>query len=111
MFELEGKVALITGGSRGIGRAIAIKLAENGVHVVVNYVRHRRDAESTAQEVEKNGVKCYVVKANVANDDDVKSMFDGIGKEFGRLNFMVSNAASGSGRMVLMTLCVRRLRA
>ena len=50
MFQLEGKVALITGGSRGIGRAIAIRLAQNGVHVVVNYVRHRKDAESTAQK-------------------------------------------------------------
>jgi enoyl-[acyl-carrier protein] reductase III len=95
MFQLEGKVALITGGSRGIGRAIAIKLAKNGVHVVVNYVRHRRDAESTAQEVESCGVRCLVVKANVANDEDVGSMFDSIGKEFGELQIMVSNAASG----------------
>ena len=48
MFQLNGKVALITGGSRGIGRAIALKFAQNGIHVVVNYVRHRKDAESTA---------------------------------------------------------------
>ena len=95
MFQLEGKVALITGGSRGIGRAIAIKLARNGVNVVVNYVRHRRDAEDTAQEVESSGVRCFVVKANVANDEDVKAMFDGIAKEFGVLDIMVSNAASG----------------
>ena len=95
MFQLEGKVALITGGSRGIGRAIAIRFAQNGVHVVVNYVRHRKDAESTAQEVEKCGVKCLVVKANVAKDEDVKAMFEAIEKEFGILHFMVSNAASG----------------
>jgi enoyl-[acyl-carrier protein] reductase III len=76
MFQLEGKVALITGGSRGIGRAIALKFAENGIHVVVNYVRHRRDAEATAKEIEDCGVKCLVVKANVANDEDVVSMFE-----------------------------------
>ena len=95
MFQLEGKVALITGGSRGIGRAIAIRFAQNGVHVVVNYVRHRKDAESTAKEVESYGVRCLVVKANVANDEDVKSMFEVIKEEFGVLHIMVSNAASG----------------
>jgi len=95
MFQLNGKVALITGGSRGIGRAIALKFAQNGIHVVVNYVRHRRDAESTANEIENYGVKCFVVKANVANDEDVKVMFESIQKEFGSLDFMVSNAASG----------------
>ena len=95
MFQLDGKVALITGGSRGIGRAIALKFAQNGIHVVVNYVRHRRDAESAAGEIENCGVRCFVVKANVANDEDVKAMFALIQKEFGRLHFMVSNAASG----------------
>jgi NADP-dependent 3-hydroxy acid dehydrogenase YdfG len=95
MFQLNGKVALITGGSRGIGRAIAIKFAQNGIHVVVNYVRHRRDAESTAREIENCGVKCFVVKANVAKDEDVKAMFVHIQEEFGALHFMVSNAASG----------------
>ena len=95
MFQLDGKVALITGGSRGIGRAIALRFAQNGIHVVVNYVRHRKDAENTAAEIEGNGVKCFVVKANVANDDDVETMFKLINKEFGTLDFMVSNAASG----------------
>ena len=95
MFQLEGKVALITGGSRGIGRAIAIRFAQNGIHVVVNYVRHRKDAEATAKEVEKCGVKCLVVKANVAKDEDVKTMFEAIASEFGELHLIVSNAASG----------------
>ena len=95
MFQLEGKAALITGGSRGIGRAIALKFARNGIHVVVNYVRHRKDAEDTAAEVESHGVRCFVVKANVSNDEDVKTMFALIEKEFGVLHFLVSNAASG----------------
>jgi len=95
MFDLQEKVALITGGSRGIGRAIAIRLAEQGADVVVNYVRHKRDAGDTAQEVEKLGRKCLLVKANVANSDDVVKMFDSIAKEFDHLDILVSNAASG----------------
>lgn len=95
MFNLEGKVALITGGSRGIGRAIALRLAENGVNVVVNYVRHKRDAEETAQLVEEKGARCLVVKANVAKEEDVREMMTELENQFGRLDFLVSNAASG----------------
>ena len=95
MYNLKGKVALVTGSSRGIGKAIAIKFAENGVNLVVNYIRHRRDAEETAHHVEEKGVRCVVVKANVANDDHVKAMFESIKKEYGRFDFLVSNAASG----------------
>ncbi|KJR98414.1 MAG: enoyl-ACP reductase [Desulfobulbaceae bacterium BRH_c16a] len=95
MFDLQGKKALITGGSRGIGRAIAIRLAEYGADVVVNYVRHKKDARQTADEVEKLGRKCLLVKANVANGGDVREMFEIIGSEFGQLDILVSNAASG----------------
>ncbi|MGB3212271.1 MAG: enoyl-[acyl-carrier-protein] reductase FabL [Desulforhopalus sp.] len=95
MFDLQGKVALITGGSRGIGRAIAIRLAEHGADIIVNYVRHKRDAQETATEVEKLGRRCLLVKANVANNDDVQKMFLRISEEFGRLDILVSNAASG----------------
>lgn len=95
MFELERKVALVTGGSRGIGRAIALRLAEHGVQLVVNYVRHKRDAEEVAAEIEQYGGRCLLVKANVAEIDDVKSMFEIIRKDFGRLDILVSNAASG----------------
>lgn len=95
MYNLQGKVALITGGSRGIGRAVAVKFAANGINVVVNYVRHRRDAEDCAAAVEAQGVKCLLVKANVANDDDVQAMCEMIENEFGRLDLLVSNAASG----------------
>jgi enoyl-[acyl-carrier protein] reductase III len=95
MFDLTGKIALITGGSRGIGRAIAIRLAENGVDVVVNYVRHKKDAEETAAAVQHFGRRCLLVKANVANEEDVKEMFAILANEFGKLDFLVSNAASG----------------
>ncbi len=95
MFDLSGKVALITGSSRGIGKAIALRFAENGVNIVVNYVRHRKDAEETARLVEERGAECMVVKANVANDQDVVAMFEQIRERYGRLDFLVSNAASG----------------
>lgn len=95
MYNLHGKVALITGGSRGIGKAVALKFAENGVNLVVNYFRHRRNAEATAEILEEKGVRCLLLKANVANDDDVAAMFEKIAKEYGCLHFLVSNAASG----------------
>lgn len=95
MFDLRGKVALVTGSSRGIGKAISLRLAENGVNIVVNYVRHRRDAEDTAALIEAKGARCLVIKANVANDEDVKEMFELIRQEYGRVDFLVSNAASG----------------
>ncbi|MBU0729181.1 MAG: enoyl-[acyl-carrier-protein] reductase FabL [Proteobacteria bacterium] len=101
MFNLQGKVALVTGSSRGIGKAIALRFAENGVNMVVNYIRHRRDAEETAALIEERGARCLVVKANVANDEDVASMFELIDKEYGRLDFLVSNAASGVLKPVL----------
>jgi enoyl-[acyl-carrier protein] reductase III len=95
MFNLEGRVALITGGSRGIGRAIALRLAENGADVVINYVRHRRDAEETAAAIEAKGMNCLAIKANVAQEDDVIRMFEEIRKQYDRLDILVSNAASG----------------
>ena len=95
MFHLQGKTALITGGSRGIGRAIAVRLAEHGVNVVVNYVRHRRDAEETVAAIEKHGVSCLAIKANVAKEEDVQRMFDEIQGTYKSMDILVSNAASG----------------
>lgn len=95
MYNLQGKVALVTGSSRGIGRAIALRFAESGVDLVVNYVRHRGDAEKTAAEIEAKGARCLVVKANVAKDEDVVAMFEQVRQHYGRLDILVSNAASG----------------
>lgn len=95
MFDLHGKVALITGGSRGIGRAIALRLAKNGADVVVNYVRHRRDAQETVSAIEEMGGNCLAVKANVAQEDDVVRMFEEIRERYAHVDILVSNAASG----------------
>ncbi len=95
MPDPKGKVALVTGSSRGIGRAIALKLAENGTNLIVNYFRHREQAEDTAAAIRAKGVLCLVAKANVSNDEDIGRLFEEIKTEFGRLDILVSNAASG----------------
>ena len=89
-----GRVALITGGSRGIGRAIAVRLARANCHVVVNYFRQKKAAEEVAEEVRAAGMKALIVKANVANEEAVTEMFRQIREEFGQLDILVSNAAS-----------------
>ncbi len=101
MFNITGRVALVTGGSRGIGKAIAIRLAEHGMDIVVNYVRHKQDAQKTAAEVEQRGQRCLLVKANVAKEADVSTMFEAISEVFGSLDVLVSNAASGVLKPVL----------
>lgn len=93
--NLNGKYALITGGSRGIGRAIALKLAQAGAHVAINYVRRKEPAQEIARQVEAYGQKALVIRANVAEPDHIDSMFDKIATEFGQLDILVSNAASG----------------
>ena len=101
MFNMTGKVALVTGGSRGIGKAIALRLAEHGMDIVVNYVRHKQDALATQEEVRKFNQRCLLVKANVAKESDVAAMFEQISEEFGCLDVLVSNAASGVLKPVL----------
>ncbi|MDR3588434.1 MAG: SDR family NAD(P)-dependent oxidoreductase [Negativicutes bacterium] len=88
----ERKVALITGGGTGTGRAIALGLAEKGLDLVINYSRSRQETEETAEAVRKLGVACLVVQADVAQDDQVRSMVDSTIKEFGRLDYVVNSA-------------------
>ncbi len=89
------KVALITGSSRGIGKAIAIKLAKEGYHIVINYARSKTAALETAAEIEALGRKVLTVKANVGDVEKIKKLFQEIDQEFGRLDVFVNNAASG----------------
>ena len=99
--SLKGKVALITGSSRGIGRAIALKLAAEGADVIINYFRKRSAAELTAQEARDKGVTAHIIKANVGEAEKIDSMFDEIEEKFGRLDILVNNAASGVARSAL----------
>ncbi len=93
--KLRGKRALVTGSSRGIGRAIAMSLADFKVDVAINYLRNRTRAEETAHEIERRGVRALVVKGNVAKPDHVDRIFGTIEREWGGLEILVSNAASG----------------
>lgn len=89
------KVALVTGGTRGIGRAIADALAEQGCDLVINYLRNRTAARAAAAELEAKGVRVHLIKANVGDVEKIKEMFAEIDKTFGRLDILVNNAASG----------------
>jgi enoyl-[acyl-carrier protein] reductase III len=89
------KVALITGSSRGIGKATAIRLAKQGYDIVINYARSKSAALETASEIEALGRKVLIVKANVGDVEKIKNMFAQIDEAFGRLDVFVSNAASG----------------
>ena len=103
MIDLNGQVALVTGSSRGIGRACAIRLAEAGADVVVNYVTSRSAAEEVAAEISKLGGRAAVVKADVSEQDDIIAMIDFIRDTFGRLDILVNNAATGGFRPLLAT--------
>ncbi len=98
---LKGKVALVTGSSRGIGRTIALKLAKEGADVIINYFRRREAAEQTAKDIEKLGVTSKVIKANVGDPKKINEMFDSISSSFGRLDIFINNAASGLPRSAL----------
>jgi enoyl-[acyl-carrier protein] reductase III len=91
----EGKVALVTGSGRGIGRAIALELARNGADLVVNFFRNRKPAEETAAAIRGMGRKAVVVKANVGDLDRLADLFAAVQAEFGGLDILVNNAASG----------------
>src|SRR4029450_6310247 len=103
MIDLSGKVALVTGSSRGIGRACAVRLAEAGADVIVNYVTSRSAAEEVAREISNLGRRTALVKADVSEQDDVVSLMDFVRDTFGRLDILVSNAATGGFRALLAT--------
>jgi len=86
------KILLITGSSRGIGAATAKMAAREGYRVAINYASDRKAAEATAAEVEKAGGKALIVKADVARNDDIRTLFEEIDKKLGRLTHLVNNA-------------------
>lgn len=90
--NLQGEIALVTGGSRGIGRSIALALAQAGAEVVVNYVSNKEKAESVCHEIEKGGGKALALKFDVGNPTEIESALDGLLKEKKNVGVLVNNA-------------------
>jgi enoyl-[acyl-carrier protein] reductase III len=98
--SLQGRVALITGSSRGIGRAIALELAGRGADIVINYLRKKSAAEEVVDEIRALGRRAIAIRANVGEPDDVGAMFYQVRTEFERCDILVGNAASGVLRTI-----------
>lgn len=90
--HLAGKVALITGASRGIGQAVALEMARAGADIAVNYSGSEAAAQATVDQVKALGRKAIMVKANVADADEVAAMVEAVQAEFGRIDILVNNA-------------------
>jgi len=90
--ELQDRAAIVTGSAVGVGRAIALALARAGCHVAVNYSRSEEEAEHTAAEVERCGVRALCLRADVRRDDEVRAMTERAIAAFGRLDVLVNNA-------------------
>lgn len=86
------KSALVTGASRGIGRSIAIQLAEEGYKVAVNYAGNKEKADAVVKEIKAKGVEAFAIQANVANGDEVKAMIKEVVSQFGSVDVLVNNA-------------------
>lgn len=96
--RFEGKVAIVTGGTRGIGKGIATMFAREGASVAVNYLRRKGPAEETVAELQAMGAKALAIKADVRDRDRTREMVAQVVDELGGVDFAISNAASGSNK-------------
>ena len=103
---LKGKVAVVTGASRGIGRAVAIKLASEGALVVINYNGSKERAEEVKKEIEENGGKAEIRQCNVSDFHACEEMFKEVISTFGSVDILVNNA--GCPRKIMMR-CLTRI--
>ncbi|BAZ12241.1 short-chain dehydrogenase/reductase SDR [Calothrix sp. NIES-4071] len=92
MSQLAGKVAIVTGASRGIGRAIALKLAKSGASIIVNYAGNAQKAQQTVEEIRVLGVEAYPIQADVSKISEIKKLFDSSIEKFGKVDILVNNA-------------------
>ena len=98
---LEGQIALVTGGSRGIGRAVALALAERGADVAINYRSNQQAGEEVAGAVEARGRRALLLQADLGDGEQTRKMFETIRQEFGHLDILVANAASTAFKPML----------
>ena len=95
MQSLKGKVALVTGGTKGIGRAVALRLARAGCDVAVNYFRSRDAADKTVAELQELGSNAIAIRSNVGKHELLHKVFEQIREKYGKLDILISNAALG----------------
>ncbi len=95
MNSLQGQVALITGSSRGIGKATAMRLAREGVSIAINFLKNKIEAEKTVSELHAAGVEAVAIQADTSKPDEIKRLFAEVKAYFNRLDIFVSNAAKG----------------
>ena len=86
------KTVLVTGASRGIGKEVALKYAENGYDVIINYVSDKTDVKALENEFKEKGAECLILKADVSNQDEVQKLVDGAIAKFGKIDVLVNNA-------------------
>lgn len=98
---IENKVAIVTGGSRGIGEAIAIKLAENGAHVAFSYVSSDEKAKAVEEKLQSFGIKSKTYKSNAADYSDCEKMVSEVIKEWGTVDILVNNAGISKDNLLL----------
>ena len=101
MNELEGKVAIVTGASRGIGRAIALNLAAAGAHIIAVYQQNKEKADELAQEIAPSGRACLTVKADVSVEDEVSALIDQTMTQFGKVDVLVNNAGMTKDGLIM----------
>src|SRR6476646_9590124 len=89
--DLLGRIALVTGGGRGIGRAVVLELAQRGADVLVNYIRNEATAQSTAEEAVALGVRAQAIRGHVGEPERIQRMFDEIRSTWSRLDILVNN--------------------
>src|SRR6266567_2981281 len=105
---LKGQKALVTGANSGIGKAVALSLANAGADVVVNYVSRPEAAEEVVAHITGRGGNAFAHKANVAKEDDVQAMFKKMIQEFGTIDILVNNAGT-SASLATLALCAKAL--
>ncbi|MYA62807.1 MAG: 3-oxoacyl-[acyl-carrier-protein] reductase [Dehalococcoidia bacterium] len=98
---MSGRFALVTGASKGIGKASALKLGEQGVNVAVNYNSSKSEAEDTAMQLTDLGVEAFIVKADVSSLDEVSNMVDEVTERFGQIDILVNNAGIISDSLLI----------
>src|SRR5574340_232463 len=96
--QFKDKIVLVTGSGRGIGRAIALDFARQGADVAINFFRNRPPAEQTLKEIEAMGRRALLIKADVGDMNDIQQMFEAVEHNFGGLDILIHNAASGYNR-------------